>query len=262
MNETDMQLAERATGEVRVRLFQQRGFFRAEPGVIQRPEHRIVTGRGSVLPGGGDPLLHEVEELGHPFGCRRRKQSRGLVADMPRSVELVDRADQPDAERGLDLGRLTGLQEPVEALEDLHVLPPGRGLAALDREVTDDAVDVLGRHVPRGSAERRERPLQQPDVVVDGHRAEPAGPPRSDERVNTRRLELPRIRRQRRLRDGPARDDLQSRLGHRHTFLAPERSRQHLENQAATARTNEDRRNGKRPGGSGNPCEGTNASPR
>lgn len=230
--------------------------------MIQRPEHRIVPGGGPVLPGGGDPLFHEVEELGHPFRCRRWQQSRGVVADMPGSVELVDRADQPDAERCLDLGRLAGLKKPVEALEDLHVLAPGRGPTALDREVTDDAVDVLGRHVPRGPAERREGPLQQPDVVVDGHRAEPTGPPRSDECVDTRRLELPRIRRQRGLGDGPTRDDLQSRLGHRHTFLAPERSRQHLENRGATTRTNEDPRSGIRPGGSGNPCEGTSASPR
>jgi len=33
---------------------------------------------------------------------------------MARGVELIDRAHQPDAERGLDLGGLAGLQEPVE----------------------------------------------------------------------------------------------------------------------------------------------------
>jgi hypothetical protein len=42
-------------------------------------------------------------------------------------VELIDRADQPDAERGLDLGSLADLEEPVESLEDLHILPAGRG---------------------------------------------------------------------------------------------------------------------------------------
>ncbi|MEV8023057.1 hypothetical protein AB0O76_43580 [Streptomyces sp. NPDC086554] len=41
---------------------------------------------------------------------------------MPGSVELVDWTDQPDAERGLDLGCLAGLQEPVEPLEDLDIL--------------------------------------------------------------------------------------------------------------------------------------------
>ncbi|MGW4824627.1 hypothetical protein ACWEP4_38315 [Streptomyces sp. NPDC004227] len=242
--EADVELAERAADEVHVRLVQQRCLLRAEPSVIQRPEHRIVPGGGSVLPRRGDPLLHEVEELRHSLRCGWWHQGRGVVADMSGGVELVDRADQADAERRLDLGSLAGLQKPVEPLEDLDVLTTRRGLAALHGEVTDHAVDVLRGHLPRWPAQRGQRPLQQTDVVVDGHRAEPAGPPRGDERVDACGLELPRIRDLWLLRNGPARDDLESRLGHRHTFLAPERSRQHPENLGATARTNEDRRKG------------------
>lgn len=63
-------------------------------------------------------------------------------------------------------------------------------------------------------------------------------------------------------RRAATRDDLEPRPGHRHTFLAPERSGQHLRDQAAATRANEDFRNGIWPGGSGNPCEGTSAGPR
>lgn len=44
---------------------------------------------------------------------------------MSRGVELVHRADQPDAERGLDLDGFASLQEAVEALEDLDVSAAG-----------------------------------------------------------------------------------------------------------------------------------------
>jgi hypothetical protein len=61
---------------------------------------------------------------------------------MPRRVELVHRADQPNTEPGLDLSRLAHLQEPVKALEGLHILPTRRSLAARDREVANNPVDV------------------------------------------------------------------------------------------------------------------------
>ena len=123
--EPDVQFPERAAAEVHIGAVQQRRLVRAQAGVIQRPEQRIVAGGGRVLAGGGDPGLEEVEELAHPLRGRRRQQSRRVVADMARGVELVDRADQPDPERGLDLHGLAGLQEPVEALEDLHIVTAG-----------------------------------------------------------------------------------------------------------------------------------------
>ncbi|MEU9256646.1 hypothetical protein AB0D66_33360 [Streptomyces sp. NPDC048270] len=80
-------------------------------------------------------------------------------------VELIDRADQTDAEPGFDLDGLADLQEPVEALEDLHILAPGRGNPPGKSQVTDDTVDVFGSDVPGGPAQRGERPLQQAEVV-------------------------------------------------------------------------------------------------
>ena len=123
---------------------------------------------------------------------------------MPGGVELIDRADQLHPERGLDLRGLAGLQEPVEALEDLHVLPPGRGRPPRHRQVADHPVDVLRRHLPRRAAQRLQRPLQQPDVVADRHRAEPPRPPRRHERLHALGLELPRVAGQRLLDHGPA----------------------------------------------------------
>ncbi|MGW3659399.1 hypothetical protein ACWD6R_28720 [Streptomyces sp. NPDC005151] len=96
---------------------------------------------------------------------------------MPGRVELVDRADQADAEPRFHLDGLANMQEPVEALEDLHILAPGRGGQPGKRQVADDAVDVFGSDVPRRPAQRGERPFQQSDVVLDRHRAEPTGPP-------------------------------------------------------------------------------------
>ncbi|MGE7391465.1 hypothetical protein ACQKM2_38950 [Streptomyces sp. NPDC004126] len=96
---------------------------------------------------------------------------------MPGRVELIDWADQADAETGFDLDGLADLKEPVEALEDLHVLAPGRGSPPGKGQVTDDTVDVFGSDVPGGPAQRGERPFQQSDVVLDRHRTEPTGPP-------------------------------------------------------------------------------------
>ncbi|MER5733362.1 hypothetical protein ABT084_34390 [Streptomyces sp. NPDC002138] len=86
---------------------------------------------------------------------------------MPGRVELIDRADQTDAETSLDLDGLAHLKEPVEALEDLHILAPGGGRPPGKGQVTDDAVDVFGGDVPGGPAQCGERPFQQSDVVLD-----------------------------------------------------------------------------------------------
>ncbi|MFD7031556.1 hypothetical protein ACFWAR_26365 [Streptomyces sp. NPDC059917] len=61
---------------------------------------------------------------------------------MPGRVELIDRAYQADAETGFDLDGLADLQEPVEALEDLHKLAPGRGGPPGKGQVAGDMVDV------------------------------------------------------------------------------------------------------------------------
>jgi hypothetical protein len=88
-------------------------------------------------------------------------------------------------EPGVDLGRVAGLQEPVEPLEDLHVLAPRRRRAARHRQLPNRAIDVLARDLPRGTPQRRHRPLQQPGVVVKD-----AGPPPPEGSVKLRKVHL------------------------------------------------------------------------
>jgi hypothetical protein len=112
---------------------------------------------------------------------------------MPRGVELIDRALQPDPEHRLDLRRLAGGQEPVEALERLHIAPPGRGSQPASGQQTDHPVNILRGHLPRRAIQQREHPLQHPGVVLDRHRAEPAGRPRRQIRLHALILETPRF---------------------------------------------------------------------
>ncbi|SFK55466.1 hypothetical protein SAMN05216275_12852 [Streptosporangium canum] len=206
--EADMELAERAPAEVHIGLIQQRAFLRAQTGVIQRSKQRVVPRRGRVLAGGGDPRLEEVEKLRHPLRGRRRQLGRGIIADMAGGVELIDRADQADPERGFDLGRLAGLQESMEPFEDLHVIAAGGGRPAGHRQVPDDSVDAFRSYLPGQTPQGGQGPLQQAGVVVDRHRAEPAGSPRGHEGLDALGLELPRVRSDRLLRDAAALDDL------------------------------------------------------
>jgi hypothetical protein len=140
-----------------------------------------------------------------------------------RGVELIDRADQPHAEIALDLRRFAGLQEPVETFEDLDVLSPRRTRPPGHRQLTHHPVDVLRGHLPRRAAERHQRPFQQPGVVVDGHRAEAAGPPGGHERLDAGGLEPVGIPRRLPVRNRTAVEQLKVR--HPHTFFAPEDSR-------------------------------------
>ncbi|MFF3091549.1 hypothetical protein ACFVRB_41880 [Streptomyces nojiriensis] len=80
---------------------------------------------------------------------------------MPGRIELIDWADQAATEPGFGLDGLADLQEPVEALEDLHVLAPGRGGSPGKGQVADNTVNVFGSDVPCGPAQRGERPFQQ-----------------------------------------------------------------------------------------------------
>jgi hypothetical protein len=104
-------------------------------------------------------------------------------------VELIDRAGQPDAERGLDLGSLADLQEPVEPLEHLQIVPPGRDCPARAGQLADHPVHVLGGDLPRRAAQRGQHPLQQPGVVADRRGREPPRCPRGDERLHALGLE-------------------------------------------------------------------------
>jgi hypothetical protein len=78
----------------------------------------------------------------------------------------------------------------METLEDLQIFPPGRHRPPSHRQLAHNPVDVLRGHLPRPRAQRGERALQQPGVVVDRYRAEPARPPR---RHYALRLKLPRV---------------------------------------------------------------------
>jgi hypothetical protein len=100
---------------------------------------------------------------------------------VPGRVELIDRIDQPDPERRLDLARLARDKERVEALERLHVTPPGRGGQPLRAQPRDYPVHIFAGHVPGRPAARGQEPFQDRSPVVHRSPAETAG--------NLRRLE-------------------------------------------------------------------------
>jgi hypothetical protein len=193
--EPHVQLAERAAPELQVCDVEHGRLVGAQPGVIQGPEQGIITGGRAVLAGGGDPPPQEREEPLHPRCRRRRQLARRVTADMAGGVELIDRALQPDPEPRLDLGGLAGGQEPVEALERLHITAPGRGSQPAGGQRPGH--DVIRRDLPRWATQQREHPLQHPGVVLDRHRAEPARHPRRQVRLDALVLEPLRIRRHR-----------------------------------------------------------------
>lgn len=73
---------------VAVNVRQSRGYVRCRTEVLPR---RLG------LADGDDPSLQHLEELGDPLRRRGWQVGRGVVIDVPGGVELVDRADQPDA---------------------------------------------------------------------------------------------------------------------------------------------------------------------
>ena len=191
--EPHMQLAERAAAEMQVRPVEHRRLVSAQPRVIQGAEQGVVPCGRAVLAGGGDPAPQEREESLQPCRRRRRQLRRRVIPDMPGGVELIDRALQPHPEHSLDLPSLAGGQEPVEALERLHIATPCRGGQPARRQRPRHPVDVLRRDLPRRTAQQREHPLQHPGVVLDRHRAEPAHRPRRHIRLHALVLEPPRI---------------------------------------------------------------------
>jgi hypothetical protein len=146
-----VEFSERSPREVEVRAVQKRRLFRAQAGVIEGPEHRIVTGGGCVLAGGGDPGLEEVEELRDPLGGRRRQLSWGIIPDVPGRVELIDRANQADAEPRFDLDSLADLQEPVEPLKictysrRVEAARPARARSPTTRSMSSGVTSQAGR---------------------------------------------------------------------------------------------------------------------
>ena len=176
---------------------------------------------------------------------------------MAGGVELVHRTDQPHPERRLDLGSLADLQEPVETLEHLHIIPPRR------RRPTRR----WPAHPPPGRRPRRSPP-------TPGAPAPPASAParrrrcRSSTRLNPRAVHdatnasthsawncCGSARHQRPAR--PARDHPQPAVAHPHTFFAPEVSRQHLNSRAYTLKISDTPIDGKTSGSRPNPAERT-----
>jgi hypothetical protein len=154
-----MQLPERTPPEVGVLPVEHHHLLRAQTGVIQGAEQRVVTSGRGVLAGSGDPTLEEIEEPAHPLGHRRHNSDDRVVTDMPRRVELIERARQPHPERGDDLGGLADLQEPMKPPEHLQVVPPGRRGPAFRRQRSDYPIDILRGDLPRRATQRREHPL-------------------------------------------------------------------------------------------------------
>lgn len=191
--EAHVQFSERPAVEMRVPEIKPGHLVRPQPGMIKRSEERIVPGRRGILAGRANALPHEGKEDLHAFHAWRGQQRRSFVADVPRGVEFINRAYQPDPERGLDLGGLARLQEPVEALERLDVAPPRGGGQTLHGQVTHHAVNVFVLGFPGGAADQREHPSQHPGLVLDRHEAESAGDPRTLVGVDAIGLELLRI---------------------------------------------------------------------
>ena len=108
---------------------------------------------------------------------------------MPGRVELIDRVDQPDPERRLDLARLARDKERVETLERLHVTTPGRGGQPLGAQPRDHPVHVFPGHVPRRTAASGQEPFQDPGTVVHRGLAETARDLRRLERQQAAILE-------------------------------------------------------------------------
>src|SRR6266516_2758660 len=173
--EPDMQLAERAPAKMHVGPVHGGGLLRAQPAQIQGPEQCVVASRRRVLAGASDPFLEEIEELLHPLRARRRVRRRGVRADVTSRIELIHRTDQPHPECRLDLTRLARDKERVEALERLHVTPPGRGGQPLRAKPRDDPVHVFPGDVPGWPAARSQEPFQDPGPVVHRGLAETAG---------------------------------------------------------------------------------------
>jgi len=217
----------RAAAEVDVADVQQDSFLAPGPGVIQGAEQGVIPGRRRILARRRDPAPQEGEELRHPLRVRRRILGRRIVTDVAGGVELIDRAGQPDPERGLDLGSLAGLQETVEPLEHLKVVPAGRDRPARAGQLPDYPVHVLGGDFPRRAAQRGQHPLQQPGVIANRRVREPPRRPRRNKRLHAVGLERCRIRRHFRW-DELTCDDTKPGLRHAHTFPAPRFSRQRL----------------------------------
>ena len=191
--EPDMDLAERAPAEVQVPQLQRCRLLRPQARVIQRPVQRVVPSGRAELPRRGDPPPQELEELRQPLRRGRRRRRRRVIRHMPGSVELIQRALQPHAERGLDLARLASREELMETLEGLHVGAPGRRRDARRSPSAHHPVHVFPGDLPRGLAERRQHPLQPARRAVHRDLAEAPRHPRGGIRRRAVGLEPLRI---------------------------------------------------------------------
>jgi hypothetical protein len=139
------------------------------------------------------PAHEEVEELLHPLGRWRGTRGGPVVADVAGGIELVEGVDEPGTEGHLDLGRLAGHEERVEALERVDVAPARRRRHGLGSQLADDSVDVLSRHLPGRPAAQGQHPFEHAVPVLDGDGAEAASDLRRHETVDACSLERLRI---------------------------------------------------------------------
>src|SRR5207253_4210187 len=123
------------------------------------------------------------------------------------------------------LRRLARNQERMEALERLHITPPGGSGQPLRRQPRDNPVDVLPRDLPGRTTASSQEPLQGASRIADSHLAETTSHLRNLKRPQALLLKGNRIRPRARLHRSaahPSRQDPQSDSSHA-TFLPPEK---------------------------------------
>ena len=181
--ELHVQLAERPTPEMHVRNLQQRRLFRPQASVIQGPEHRVVPRGRTVLAGGGDPRLQELEELAHPPGvggaatagessptCREAlNSSTGHTSRAPNAAS-ISAAFRVCRNRWNPL-KICTYSRRVDA-------------AARHRQLTDHPID----DPPGPPADAPAPPMSAPtaNIVVDRHRLNPRAPRRHERTTHSR----------------------------------------------------------------------------
>ncbi len=140
----------------------------ADPGTAHSVDvlGAVVPPSRPVLAGGGDPLAQERKK---PLHALLVGGGRVATESLPTCREALNASigSSRHTEPRLDLRRATGHEEPMEALERLHIPAADRGRLARCRQPAHDPVHVAGRDLPRRAARRCEEPLQHARAILD-----------------------------------------------------------------------------------------------
>ena len=105
---------------------EQGGLLGAQPGVVKRPEERVVPPGGGELAGYRDSFPQELEEAVEALLGGRRHGVGGVDPHVATEIECIQRVLEVGTEQLLDLGGPSCAEEGVEPLECLEVASPGR----------------------------------------------------------------------------------------------------------------------------------------